>query len=70
MTNEVRCIDCTRLRLRENPKMAALGFGQCERKPAWEFSSVTFARQCDRFMAERADKVQARVDWYEKRGNK
>lgn len=70
MTEAVRCIECLGLKLRENPKMAALGFGQCTHKPPHEFQSVVFQRDCKRFRPDTADKVQGRVDWYNKRDTK
>lgn len=63
----VRCIECDRLKLRDNPKMAALGFGQCNALKPWQFNSVEFTRDCDRYKPADGTTVKGRLDWYEKR---
>lgn len=68
MTESVKCIDCLHLRLRDNPKMAGLGFGNCASKPMHKFQSVVWARVCERFRFAGDESVKTRVEYYEKRG--
>ena len=66
----VQCITCTHADLRRNPAMSKLGLAQC--LPcgghAGVYFSLTFDRECRRFVTAEADIISKRRAWLAKKG--
>ncbi len=74
--SEVRCLECAHIRLRrmttdtDARKLAREGFAACGsgKHPPFVFMSVTYPRECDRFMRANDELIQDRKTWAEKKG--
>lgn len=68
----VQCITCTHADLRSNPAMSKLGLAGCV--PLGHrvgiFFSLTFDRECRRFVTAEADSIAKRRAWLAKKGGK
>lgn len=63
----VQCIDCQRLNLRAEPKMARMGFGRCNlSNTAGAYESVLWQRECGKFAPEEQEAARKRREWLEK----
>ena len=65
MTGNVECVSCALFTLREAPKFAQLGLGQCaamKGRPG-TFVSPQFPRQCRDHQPAPAATTAARIEW-------
>lgn len=58
-----KCLECSNLDLKSNPRHANVGFGHCKHTPVGSFYSVT-REVCERFKEAPQDVVSKRVEWY------
>lgn len=67
----VQCITCTHADLRCNPAMSRAGLAVCcMSRRAGKFCSLTFDRECRRFVTAEADSITKRRAWLAKKGGK
>ncbi len=62
----MKCLNCTALELRNHPKHANVGFGQCKAKPvSGYFVNINREQECSDY--KRADEgvVIKRMAWFE-----
>lgn len=69
MTDEVRCADCRRFKLK-GADLAKHGFGNCEAKKEWEHYSATYPRECSMFSKTDDETIKARAEWINNRRKK
>lgn len=62
----MRCIECRFLDLRKNKTMSEHGFGFCTMTLA-SFYSLDKEHDCQFFRKDNDEKIQKRIDWYDKR---
>lgn len=61
----MRCIECRFLDLRKNKTMSEHGFGFCTMTLA-SFYSLAKEHDCQLFRKDNPEKIQKRIDWYDK----
>lgn len=59
----VQCITCQYFSLRSAGRMASHGFGNCAKKPAYEFESASLQRQCPKHTEVEAEAAAKRRQW-------
>ena len=60
----VRCLDYSQITLRNHPKMANEGFGQCKLKAVpGQFVSYLYQRDCSDFKRADEEKILKRYAW-------
>ena len=70
MSALVRCVECLRFSMKGAPAMAVHGFGNCNLRPAWEYQSATYAKECRHYERAGEETIAARVEWInDKRSN-
>lgn len=62
----MRCIDCRFLDLRKDKTLSQHGFGFCTMTMA-TFYSLEKEHECNLYIRASDDKIQKRIDWYDKR---
>ena len=61
----MRCIECRFLDLRKDKTMSQYGFGLCTMTLA-TFYSLAKEHDCRLFVKDNNEKIQKRVEWYDK----
>lgn len=61
-----RCLDCSHLNLRDNPRHANEGMGKCNLlSKSGEFKTLTFTRDCEKYCRATEDAILKRYSWHE-----
>lgn len=61
---KVRCLDCSQITLRNHPKMANEGFGQCKRNiNSGQFVSYLYRRECSDFKRADEERILKLYAW-------
>ena len=61
----VQCITCQHFSLRSAGRMASYGFGNCAKKPSYEFESASYQRVCSKHSEVETDSAAKRKKWLE-----
>ncbi len=61
----MKCFDCAHASARKAGALAKSGFWACDMLPAGHYVSVEYERRCRYHAAVDADKLVARVQWWE-----
>lgn len=62
----VQCVTCDRFKLRGSD-LARYGFGLCPLRPAWQFQSASYPRECAHHAPAAAEQVEQRRAWLAKK---
>jgi hypothetical protein len=71
----VKCIDCAKINLRDNPKHAKTGMGTCPHEQiqidgvqyGGVFTSIHSERNCEHYRAADGETVVKRLEWWNNR---
>lgn len=62
--SKIRCLECAHITMRDHPKHANEGFGQCKLKAIpGQFVSYLYRRDCTNFKRADEDKILRRYAW-------